>query len=199
MGGSSKEPATIAAVQFPSLAELRKEFAELFEAIEQSARLPEEQQAEESLALAVPAARNLLEELAAEANEELRRSRIDRLCQMIHLLELEEKHIRQIIQFGEQRARSLHRSARMIRESLQLAMEDAGLQRIEGLLHRLAVYRSPDRLVIANEQAIPDKYFDVVVRTTRELNRERLEADLRKGIEVPGAWLETDRRRLDVK
>jgi hypothetical protein len=188
------EGKNLPAVKFPSLPELAEEFSDLFQAIFDVEGLEPEQQLQGIL----PAVEALARRLTSDSDD-ITRSQVDRLCELLQAIEWEEKRIRQIAQQAEQRARHYAHLSRLIRDSLQTAMQELGIQRIEGIAHRLALYKSPKRLFIANESIIPDKYFDIVVRETRELNKDRLLADLEAGIEVPGAWLETDRRRLDVK
>ena len=79
-------------------------------------------------------------------------------------------------------------------------MIEQGISRIEGNVHRFAIYKKPDQLQIVDQAQIPEEYFRVVPQPDiRELDKEKLVADLLIGKEVSGAFLERDQKRLDVK
>lgn len=59
----------------------------------------------------------------------------------------------------------------------------------------LSLRPSPQRVVIANEAAIPDEYW----RTKREPNKTAIKDALRDGVTIPGAFLSNGEPALSVR
>lgn len=173
---------------------------------------------------------------------------IDRIIVLIKKWEMREAEYRVSVKTLEVFARGLQSKAKSAASTLELAMIEMGLTEVNGLLHRLKIYKSPDLLSILDESAIPDEFFDksvdvnVIVESIRNvislhpqplkmgpcacgaiewpecrdgdiklalldcipiqktLNKERLLVALgNPDINVPGAILETGRKRIDIK
>jgi hypothetical protein len=165
--------------------------------------------AEAGAALSVQPAH--VDQLAIEAAKTQR----DALIAFIFALEAQEARLRQAVKNAELLARRYKTRAAYLTSSVQVFMRDNGLERVEGFMHRFAIYKQADALVISKEDQIPAEFFDEVPTTNRILNKDRLLAALQKNEElkaeaikkgeepqiqeVAGAYIERNRTRLDVK
>jgi hypothetical protein len=103
------------------------------------------------------------------------------------------------VRVAEERARHEEAKINRIKWSLQTYMECRGIKEIPGLIHRFALHKKPERMVISAESQIPAEYWDEIPIVERRLNKERLEAALKEGKEIAGAFIETGQKRLSVK
>ncbi len=123
----------------------------------------------------------------------------DRLAELILAIEAHEQRLRDHVKRAENAARHAHSLASGIRWSLLTYMQMRGIKSIPGEISRFAVASNPDRLVISDESAIPDEFFDEETKVVRTLNREALELALRSGRDIPGAYVESNRKRLQIR
>ena len=148
----------------------------------------------------------------------------DRLAELYFAFINLAKRIRAGVQQAEAMARRQERFAEIIRgniEAWMLTSWDA--KRITGNYREFRITKNPDKVMVIDEALIPTEYFDEVPATKvlnltrlaealkdREKTREearKLAADLPVGkleeiiaqTTIPGAILETNRTRLDIK
>jgi Siphovirus Gp157 len=125
--------------------------------------------------------------------------RRDEISALIHAVRERAVRLRTHANKVEQMARSYESSDRSLCSSIELYMIEAGLKRIEGFSSRFSIYKKPEQLQITDEKAIPKKYWKRVKPVPVELDKGKLLNDLHRGKIVPGAHLERDAVRLDVK
>lgn len=123
----------------------------------------------------------------------------DELVALIFAVGARASRLRAAVRAAEQLARRYERFDRFLREAIEMYMDEAGIARIEGFVHRFALHKQPDSLVVTNEEQIPPEFFDEVTQPELRLNRERLAAALEAGQDIAGAYIARNRRRLDVK
>lgn len=156
--------------------------------------------------------------------------RRDNLVELLNAIEERELRIRKTVKNAELIARHYAAFGKNLKDSILLAMIELGLQEAQGHVHRFAVHKQPDLLVITDERAIPEEFFErkpdlfyvaVVIAaqlgldenrqqqvvdclqthiaTEIVLNKDLVRAKLEAGKTVPGATIEKNRKRLDVK
>jgi len=172
----------------------------------------------------------------------------DQIVAVIKKWEAREAELRASVKDIETMARHFASKAKSAKSTLELAMIEMGLSEVNGILHRLKIYKSPDLLVITDQNLIPEEYFDQspnletlifalvevikyhpapeelsackcgaiewpeclmqdlkltlleTIQVDKNLDKERLLIALADPDEnVPGAILETKRKRLDIK
>lgn len=156
--------------------------------------------------------------------------RRDNLVELLNAIEERELRIRKTVKNAELIARRYAAFTKNLKDSILMAMIELGLKEAQGNVHRFALHKQPDLLIITDERQIPEEFFDLKpnlpaiageiasllslgiedaarvqeyleksIPTERVLNKERLEAKLALGETIPGATIEKDRKRLDVK
>jgi len=149
--------------------------------------------------------------------------RRDQIVEMLFAIEERAKRIRRTVQNAEKLARRYESFGKNLEQSVFLGMLNANIEVIEGELHRFKLYKAPNKLEIIDESTIPEEFF-VTPEPVRKLDEDKLRAALNEQIpcpnadflthstecpvchgakftyrEVPGAYIERDRKRLDVK
>ena len=173
-----------------SLPQLEQMFSQFAESVEKQLESEDAQAKAES----EQAAENAL--MVASNPQELALGR-DRMAQFIAALLAQEQILRDRVRLVERRARHFAALANTMKFAIETFMTNKGLTRIEGFESTFLMRKKPDLLHILNEKEIPSEYYDY--KTVRELNKDRLMADLFTGKDVPGAVLETNRCGLNIK
>ncbi len=122
----------------------------------------------------------------------------DRLAELyfayLHLAE----RIRKAVQQAETMARRQERFAEIIRSNIEAWMLTSwDAKKITGHYREFRISKNPNKLTVLDEKQIPEEFFDEVP-ATKVLNKTRLAQALSSG-PVPGAILETNRTRLDIR
>ena len=73
-----------------------------------------------------------------------------------------------------------------MKQSLQIAMETVGKEKMKTDYYSYTIQKNPPKLVLDDERIVPDDYFV----TKRELDKTSLKDALKTGQEVRGAHLE---------
>jgi hypothetical protein len=89
------------------------------------------------------------------------------------------------------RQRVIDNRIKSIKSWYQQNLELMGKDKVTTERGVMAIQKNPPALKY-DEVKIPEKYFDIVPQTF-ELNKDRLKADLKAGVNVPGAWFEQGR------
>jgi len=132
------------------------------------------------------------------------------------------KRIREAVQQAETMARRQERFAEIIRSNIEAWMLTSwDAKKITGHYREFRITKNPDKVMVIDEEQIPEEYFDPVP-ATKVLNKTRLAEGLKEErgiylsaieaglseaslaivaaeIRIPGALLETNRTRLDIK
>jgi Siphovirus Gp157 len=214
-----------------SLESLTALFTEFVAGINRQDELEKEEEKAAAKDQNVQAAGSLLN---AGENTELAVRR-DNLVELLNAIDERELRIRKTVKNAELIARHYAAFSKNLKDSILLAMIELGIKEAQGNVHRFALHKQPDLLVITDERQIPEEFFDRVpdlpnlavdiislspgeemedgrfhkvlellksrVTVERVLNKERLldRLTLGDGVTVPGAIVEKDRKRLDVK
>ncbi len=200
-----------------ALEDLTKEIAPFMESVNQQM----ESEDDAALEVATKSAQDSVGTIMSPANALAARDRIAEVY--FAFLDLAAR-IRKAVQQAESMARRQERFAEIIRlniEAWMLTSWDA--KRITGNYREFRITKNPDKVMVIDEALIPTEYFDEVPATKvlnktrlaealkdREKTREearKLAADLPVGkleeifaqTTIPGAILETNRTRLDIK
>lgn len=174
---------------------LSAEFQDLVEAVDAEIQL--EQMSQDLPPEIVADVQASLGDLDADGDAAL--AKRDRLAALIFAIETQEGRIREHVKRAERSARHMKALANGLKWSLLEYMKMRGIKSIPGEVSRFSVSKNPDRLMIADESIIPDEFFDEETKVVRTLNKEALEQALRSGRTIPGASLETNRKRLDIR
>ena len=89
----------------------------------------------------------------------------------------------------------LEKRSEFNRTLAQRLMEIAGVKSLELSSGKISVVNSPKKVIITNEDAIPDLYL----RTKKEPNKTAIKEALEKGDEVPGAMLSNGGNTIQIR
>jgi hypothetical protein len=96
------------------------------------------------------------------------------------------------------RRKALENRAAAIRAWVLRSMQAGQIDRIETPLLRIRRVKNPDKVAIDAPSQIPAKYFRFPDPPPPELDKRALLVDMKAGVEVPGAHLEsTERLEID--
>jgi len=207
------------------LEKLEEMFREFVASVEDQIDAESDESKAESKAASAECAGHIMEPQPEQIDNAGQRR--DALAAFIFALEAREARLRQAVKQAEALARRYKTRADFCKGGVFQYMVDRGIARIEGFIHRFAIHKQPDQLVITNESVIPERFFDERPTTERTLNKQRLLVALQRnhgydprgacctcGEKIPdaeafsthwkesqigGAYLETNRNRLDVK
>lgn len=84
------------------------------------------------------------------------------------------------------RRQTLRNNAERMKQSLQIAMETVGKEKMKTDYYSYTIQKNPPKLVLDDERIVPEDYFI----TRRELDKVSLKDALKAGQEVRGAHLE---------
>lgn len=94
----------------------------------------------------------------------------------------------------ERQTRLVHR-AQFYRALIQRLMERTGMKTVALPEAKISVVNSPDKVIITDEDAIPEKLF----RVTKEPNKAAIKAAIKNGEDVPGASLSNGGTTIQVR
>lgn len=83
-----------------------------------------------------------------------------------------------------------------LKETIKHAMLLHGIDSVKGDLISISFRKSPDSVIIENEDLIQDAYK---VEQPKKIDKKSISDALKKGIDVPGASLKTDGKSLIIK
>ncbi len=132
-------------------------------------------------------------EIFKNASIETREQIANLLLSQLH----QAKWIREGVKRAEARARWYEKFVDCFLGSLKDYMLDAGIKRIENVTNAFALRKNPTKLVVYNEDLVPEEYWKEV--KTRELDKDMLTADLTAKKEIPGCRLETENYSVNIK
>lgn len=180
-----------------SFPELLAEFKDVIG--EMMGEVYEEAEGQREIEVTDNAGQKLLDRLAPKENSPEALALRDRFVELLFAMDSEAARCRAFAAAATRRARNIENTRSAAADSVRTAMELTEVERVEGQVHRLALYKLPERLVVLGEANIPPEYFDRVITEERVLNKNRVTEALQSGEVVPGAFIEKGRKRLDVK
>lgn len=188
------------ALPLEALAEM---FFDFVQSVEKQIDAETDQQRIELQTATTPAVEAALQPKATKEELEAAKTKRDACIALIFALEGQETRLRQAVKNAELLARRFKSRAAYLTSSIEIYMRDQQIDEIQGFMHRFKFYKQPDRLQITNEAEIPAEFWDEVPTTERRLNTEKLLAALEaltpEDEPIPGAFIEKNRKRLDVK
>jgi ADP-glucose pyrophosphorylase len=96
----------------------------------------------------------------------------------IEAIKLEEKRL-------EAKRKTYENKIKSIEEYLFNNLQMTDKKKVQTPLFTIAIQKNPAKLVVKNEEKIPDKYF----KTIRQLDKASLKEDIKEGLEVDYAEL----------
>lgn len=105
-------------------------------------------------------------------------------AKVIKNLEAKAKAIKEEETRLADRRKSLENNIKRLKTSLEQAMIDLNKKRIETDLFNFNIQKNPPSVEVLNEKEIPENYF---VPVDPKLDKKAILADLKNGVEVPGA------------
>ena len=87
-----------------------------------------------------------------------------------------------------------------LKDYLKFCMEVAGLNKLDLTTFTISIAKNPPSVSeISEEDAekLPSKYVRIV--QTKSIDKKEILTDLKNGVEIPGAYLVTDRTNLRIK
>lgn len=113
----------------------------------------------------------------------------------IKSLDAEAKALKEEIENLSTRMKSKQNYSEKLKDYLSFCMESAQVERIETPKVNL-YFRNSSKVVVDDEAAIDEKY--IVTKTTTSISKSAIKDDIRSGMEVTGAHVETT-RSLQIK
>jgi hypothetical protein len=96
------------------------------------------------------------------------------------------------------KATSLEKRAEGLRVYVEQQMEQLGIDSIKGATFTVKFRKLPPLVVIVNQDILPKEYIRITPEV-KEPDKKKLLEDMTSGIQVQGASLKTDRRKLEIK
>lgn len=121
---------------------------------------------------------------------------IDAALARLGELEAHDDGLEQYIKRLSARRERLGNQAASIRVSLLMAMDAAGLRKVERPAATLSITKQPPKSIVTNEADIPPDYW---TRGEPKLDRKRLLADLKSGKDIPGATLSNQAETITIR
>jgi hypothetical protein len=196
--------AIIPIVDALSLEDLATMFQDFVQNVEKQIDAESDQKRVELQAESRPTVEAALLPGASKEDLEAAKTKRDAVVALIIALESQEARLRLAVKNAELLARRYKSRVAYLTSSIEIYMRDQQIEEIQGFMHRFKFYKQQDCLQITNEADIPAAYWDEIpVEPERRLNKEKLIAALealKPGDDpIPGAFLERNRKRLDVK
>lgn len=110
----------------------------------------------------------------------------DNYAVIIADLSAQESKLKAEIDRLTKRRQTLRNNAERMKQSLQIAMETVGKEKMKTDYYSYTIQKNPPKLVLDDERIVPEDYFI----TRRELDKVSLKDALKAGQEVRGAHLE---------
>lgn len=110
----------------------------------------------------------------------------DNYAVIIADLAAQESKLKAEIDRLTKRRQTLRNNAERMKQSLQIAMETVGKEKMKTDYYSYTIQKNPPKLVLDDERIVPEDYFI----TRRELDKVSLKDALKAGQEVRGAHLE---------
>jgi len=145
-----------------SLENLTAIFAELTAGVEKQIEAETDEQHAEARAKTAEALTSALTGTAGDLATVVNRR--DQLVEYHGALLERAGRIRKTVAAAEVLARRYEAFGRNIASSVETYMVEAGITRIEGTIHRFAIYDKPDQLEITNADMIPAQFYNLSLR-----------------------------------
>lgn len=92
---------------------------------------------------------------------------------------------------------SIQRQRDSLKEYLRVNMERTGITKIECPLFKITLRKATTTCTVTNESSLPDDY--VSVKTVVSPDKRKILADLKSGVDIPGAELSLGKTSITIK
>jgi len=158
-----------------SLAEITQDYGRIFSAI------IEAHEADENDLTA-------LKEQFSDINLQLK-DKVDAYTYVLDKLKTEEMYWKERAKKARSVAKSMEKGRDWIKYRIQNFMETFDAPEVLGNENRFKLQKTPAKLIIEDEMALPDKYK--ITSVVVDIDKPSLKSDLKSGEKIPGAKLET--------
>jgi len=111
-------------------------------------------------------------------------------------MKAEEAAIAEAIKNMTHRKKVLANKAASMKAYLLENMQAAGINKIECAYFVISIKKNPPAMIIENDDDVPEKYVSII--EIKQIDKALMKSDLKGGVEVSGAHLET-KYRVDIK
>ena len=111
--------------------------------------------------------------------------------------ELETDALRTVEKRLYERRKSLERRTEWLLDYLHIHLLKLGLQEVKGDMLRIRIKKNPPKVVVDNQSVLPD--WALIEEVSVSINKKGLAEALKAGEIIPGAHLEMNNTRVEIK
>lgn len=109
-------------------------------------------------------------------------------------LESKEEKCKEIADFYAKKAKQANEKRKALKELIITTMKGLGTKRLETETGIFTIKNNTPSLKIDNEDLIPQKFVNYI--QTRKIEKNEIKKEIKNGVEIPGAHLETSQSLL---
>ena len=109
-------------------------------------------------------------------------------------LESKEEKCKEIADFYAKKAKQANEKRKALKELIITTMKGLGAKRLETETGTFTIKNNAPSLKIDNEDLIPQKFVSYI--QTRKIKKNEIKKEIKNGVEIPGAHLETTQSLL---
>ena len=109
-------------------------------------------------------------------------------------LESKEEKCKEIADFYAKKAKQANEKRKALKELIITTMKGLGAKRLETETGTFTIKNNAPSLKIDNEDLIPQKFVSYI--QTRKIEKNKIKKEIKNGVEIPGAHLETTQSLL---
>lgn len=109
-------------------------------------------------------------------------------------LESKEEKCKEIADFYAKKAKQANEKRKALKELIITTMKGLGAKRLETETGTFTIKNNTPSLKIDNEDLIPQKFVSYI--QTRKIEKNEIKKEIKNGVEIPGAHLETSQSLL---
>ena len=109
-------------------------------------------------------------------------------------LEAKEEKCKEIADFYAKKAKYANEKKKMLKELILGAMQKLSTKKIETATGTFTIRNNTPSLIIEDENLIPQKFITHI--SSIKIEKNEIKKEIKKGIEIPGAHLETSQSLL---
>jgi hypothetical protein len=123
--------------------------------------------------------------------------KVDGIVRFDRHVDLEVASLQELIKDVERKIGTLNSRKRQVREMTLRAMQALGATKLKGDLYSVSLRPGMESVNVTDEDQIPHTYFNR--KEVMQLDKNRLKADLKAGVQVAGASLKTGDEILSIR
>ena len=129
-----------------------------------------------------------------ESVELLLEEKSEQLELILKELEAKEEKCKEIADFYAIKAKQANEKKKALKELILGAMRKLNAKKIETVTGTFTIRNNAPSLKIENEDLIPQKFVSYI--QTRKIEKNKIKKEIKNGVEIPGAHLETSQSLL---